>query len=396
MAYYKLEPYIFVEKAVSGLHAWNKKQKMAAKFAKLEAKKAAAKPKILHGKQLIRYNLPGADQGATLIVADNSKSIDLISPSGDVLYSWLTAHKEKDIGGYRLGAHVYPNGDLLTVKMSHIDTPYGRGLTKVDKDSNLIWKLEYSFHHYFDVAENGNIYGVAHKLLNEPIQGMEYLPPPIIADEIMIVSNDGVLIKRIPLLEAFKGTPFEKMLHKNFKGVSKGDYTHVNSVYFLREDVNYKLPVFKPGMILISIRSKSIIAVLDPVSEKIVWAEQGPWHFQHDAKFLPDGNIMLFDNLGDKAPGEKITSRVISYNPATQEIDWYYNGSKKHRINSNIRSGAQLLSNGNILIHADMNGLIVEVTPEKQIVWEYRSPRLTLGYVKRYNLNDLDFLKSQK
>jgi hypothetical protein len=53
---------------------------------------------------------------------------------------------------------------------------------------------------------------------------------------------------------------------------------------------------------------------------------------------------------------------------------WEYTSPDKYSFYSPIMSCAQRLKNGNTLITQGINGRIFEVTPEKEIVWEYWNP----------------------
>jgi hypothetical protein len=77
--------------------------------------------------------------------------------------------------------------------------------------------------------------------------------------------------------------------------------------------------------------------------------------------------------------------RVIEFNPVTLDIVWEYsqpnptadsNGDGEYRGNerffySFFISGAQRLPNGNILMTEGATGRVFEVTPQREVVWEY-------------------------
>ncbi|NLX94579.1 MAG: arylsulfotransferase (ASST) [Rhodopirellula sp.] len=114
---------------------------------------------------------------------------------------------------------------------------------------------------------------------------------------------------------------------------------------------------------------------------------------QHDAQWIArgspgEGHILVFNN-GDGRPGgdyssvEEIVPPVdaagrYSYKPATAygppKPIWSYTAPNKTEFFSLLVSGAQRLPNGNTLICPGMLGTIFEVTPEKEVVWEYANP----------------------
>ena len=110
---------------------------------------------------------------------------------------------------------------------------------------------------------------------------------------------------------------------------------------------------------------------------------------QHHPHIIPKGlpgagNLMVFDNGGSSGYGaptavspdgsaiyQRAGSRVLEINPKTLELVWSYTGPRF--FSTNI-SGAQRLPNGNTLITEGAPGRLLEVTSDRQIVWEYIYP----------------------
>jgi hypothetical protein len=70
-------------------------------------------------------------------------------------------------------------------------------------------------------------------------------------------------------------------------------------------------------------------------------------------------------------------------NPDTGEIVWEYKSGSETGFASHHISGAQRLPNGNTFICSGNNGHLFEVTPEKEVVWEYINPVSANGPVSR-------------
>jgi len=109
---------------------------------------------------------------------------------------------------------------------------------------------------------------------------------------------------------------------------------------------------------------------------------------QHHAHMIPaglpgEGNILVLDNGGRSGYGGsggypryiRKYSRVIEFNPLTLEVVWQYGaeGGDEMFFSPNMGS-AQRLPNGNTLITDGANGRVFEVTPDKDIVWEFIPP----------------------
>jgi hypothetical protein len=132
-------------------------------------------------------------------------------------------------------------------------------------------------------------------------------------------------------------------------------------------------PGTKPGQVLLSFRDIGAVAVLDVEREEIVWALRGPWYGQHDPDILPNGNLLIFDNLGgfDRPDGR---SRILEVDPLTAAINWQYAGTADQPFDSAIRADQQRLPNGNTLMTESNGGRLLEVTRSGQVVWEYVNP----------------------
>jgi len=139
------------------------------------------------------------------------------------------------------------------------------------------------------------------------------------------------------------------------------EWTHSNSLNEMPD-----------GNILISIRQTSTIAIIDKETKEIVWRWTGGMSHQHDASILPNGNILVFDNGMHLSPVPR--SRVIEVNPGTNEIVWQYMSPRVTDFFAPVISGAQRLWNGNTLICSGTQGRLFEVTPEKEVVWEWINP----------------------
>ena len=96
---------------------------------------------------------------------------------------------------------------------------------------------------------------------------------------------------------------------------------------------------------------------------------------------LFSGNILVFDNGRSVHAGESI---VIEIEPTTKKVVWNYEAGKE--FFSEARGSVQRLPNGNTLISEDKNGRCFEVTPEKEIVWQYEESH-EINRCQRYPLN---------
>lgn len=333
-----------------------------------------------------RYESELVQPGYTIYVAIPNRTIflKLIDMQGNEVHEWqLPLEDMAEIAaesGVRLrindllvtDVNLEANGDLLMTVTVMPATPWGRGLLKLDKDSNVIWFLPEHIHHQFDVGPNKEIYALGHYIDKAPRPGLEKVETPFLDDTVMLISPEGKVLRSLSLLNAFRDSEYSAaLIHADPKSFN-GDLLHANSVHYVTEEAAANLSFAEAGQLLFSFRNMSLVALLDLDSEKIVWARRGQWHLQHDAEFLPNGQLLLFDNRGDLDNGGH--SRVIEVDPYTGGITWQFPGSSGEPLYSSIKSSQQRLANGNTLIIETNNGRLLEVTSAGEVVWEFFVP----------------------
>jgi hypothetical protein len=204
------------------------------------------------------------------------------------------------------------------------------------------------------------------------------------------------------------------------------DYQHFNAASYLGPNKWYDAGDlrFEPDNIIFSCRSSDILAIIarhDHPNGKwksgdIIWRVGPDYSYgnpeyklgqiigQHCVHMIPEGlpgagNILLYDNGGNAGYGPLMPglppmasnklreySRILEFDPVSLEVVWEYaNPEAKYDDQGNcieasffspFISSAQRLANGNTLVCQGSNGRIFELTPDKEIVWEYISPYL--------------------
>ena len=129
------------------------------------------------------------------------------------------------------------------------------------------------------------------------------------------------------------------------------------------------LPAFEKGNVLTAMRAIDTIAVLDLEQTKLVWARRGTFRKQHDPKILDNRHMLLFDNRG--TPGK---SAILEFDPISGRLVWEYRGTPESPFFSKTCGAAERLPNGNTLVTESDRGRAFEVTPAKEIVWEFENP----------------------
>jgi hypothetical protein len=288
----------------------------------------------------------------------------LIDMNGNVLHQWAYSFHmlwpDTDPGEdnvlYWRRLHLFENGDILAIIEPH-------GIFKLDKDSNLLWEYHCGAHHDMYVAPNGHIFVLSRKKSMLDDDGK---PRPILEDFIVELDAGGNELRRVSIVEALLRTPYASLLKD---APNHWDILHTNAIKHIDESVVSQIPAFKPGRFLLSLREIGTIAVLDMDSGTVEWAIKGQWFRQHESTVLDSGNILLFDNKGHQG-----RSKVIEFDPVTQEIAWSYGMREDQPLDSPVCGLARRVPNGNTLITEAVPGRVIEVTPAGEIVWEYINP----------------------
>lgn len=157
----------------------------------------------------------------------------------------------------------------------------------------------------------------------------------------------------------------------SFRTGPSADFDHPNSLD-LDLDGNY----------IVSWRSMGEITKIDARSGAVIWRwggrnnqftfvndALGLFSGQHCVKVLPNGHFIVYDNGWRHTPSE---SRIAEYqlDPVahTATLVWEYRHTPA--IFTSFLGWVQRLQNGNTFIGWGGNGVMQEVTPDKQSVWE--------------------------
>jgi hypothetical protein len=403
--YFRWPTWDFLDNAFAGAHAWHQRKKDLAQFPRETGGMDQQSPGV--GKIDIKEK---TYDGFTLVVMSPRSGAVLVNMHGEVVHQWSAPFSKvwpepdhvrrglDDAYVVWFSAYLYPNGDLLVVYHGAGDVGNGFGLAKLDKDSNVVWKYSKKVHHDVDVGPDGTIYAVEQEMLYDKVKGLEFLPVPAMVDHLILLSGEGRLRKKIPLVEAFRDSPYAALLaplrlpegpgmlgRTGKDDERRRDVLHTNHVQVLTRELSPKFArLFQAGQVLVSMRHLDAIAVLDPATAKVVWAARGPWKAQHDAQFLANGRLLLFDNVGSPAG-----SQVLEYDPQTQAFPWVYLAP----FTNTARGMCQRLPNDNTLVVNSDGSEILEITRDREVVWScvFRGDYMNVG--RRYGPDEVPFLK---
>ena len=328
-----------------------------------------------HRNGLIHYEPRDAYRGYTLITNVSGHDSRLIDMEGRVCHAW---HSDEGIGY----AYLLPNGHLLlrtgpaAEEVSFLSRPErellpigGRtvagAILELDWDSNVVWEYRYPLlHHDFERLPNGNTLVLTWEMMPEELTrqvkgGIEsgHGGVGMLGDTVREVTPSGEVVYE---WNSWEYLDVEEDRICFLEG--RAEWTHQNT-----------LNVTPDGDLVVSFRQTDTVGIVDRASGKFRWKwGRGNISHQHNPTMLPNGRVLIFDNGPHKSGFTH--SRVIEVDPANNEIAWEYRGDPPISFYSYHISGSERQPNGNTLICEGAPGRIFEVTPGKQIVWEYVNP----------------------
>lgn len=299
---------------------------------------------------------------------------DLFDGSGRPVHRW------QDADG-RAWDHVelLPDGDLLVVGSDRGARKWAGALCedhyleRLDFASRSKWKLPLRAHHDVQVTWSGDFMTLTATQRELPALDLEH---EVIDNNLAVVSADGRVLEERSLYDAcskpqsrFTFRKVEPNPNKKFPIV---DAFHCNSIDFVREPALIgSHTLYAAHNVLLSSRHQDSIFVLDWDRMVVLWQwGQGELSGPHDARFLPNGNVLVFDNGIDRR-----WTRVLELDPRTERVVWSYQDPRdRTRFFSLSQGGSQRLANGDTLIADSNSGRAFEVTREGRTVWEYLVP----------------------
>ncbi|WP_421764472.1 aryl-sulfate sulfotransferase [Ekhidna sp.] len=369
----------------------------------------------------------GAYDGLTLFSPAGNTTTYLINNCGQVMNTWESA--------YSPGASVYLLNDGSIIRAgskegARLGEPGVGGIfERINWQGDVVWTWEYSndtanAHHDFHVMPNGNLLFIAWELktLEEAVeQGRD--PSTLADDELWpdhiveiepLPNNDAKIVwlwnSWDHLIQDFDDTKPNygvvadnpEKIDINYRLTDGPDWLHFNSIHYseMNDYIILSTPFFneiwiidhntttaeakgEKGDILFRWGNPRAYQRGDTVDQKMF--------FQHTAEWIDDdldygGNIIVFNNGRGRMPEEFSSVDII--NPFDTDGNFYLNNgvfgpqdlvTSYQRPNptdifASFISGAQILSNGNLLIDDGPKGTFWEVDFDDNVHWKYVNP----------------------
>ena len=377
----------------------------------------------------------GAYDGYTLLPVTASSNTYLINNCGEEVNTWTSQYKAG------MMAYLLPDGSLIRAGRTN-NPNFGAGgaggiVETFDWEGNLTWSYLISSptqcqHHDISVLPNGNVLALVWK--SYPAADWIALgrDPDLTADVVWSMciveiepqgADEGTVVWKWEainhLVQALDpdlpnyGNPalHPRQLDVNYKAeANNSDWLHCNSIAY-NADLD---------QIMVSSREFNELWIIDhSVPNNLTVTPQGHlmyrWgnpeaygrgnehdrilHSQHDARWIQDGQVMVFSNGNERPDGFFSTVEVMTpplnangtytIDPTApwgpEGSDWRYPSILDSDFFSQNTSGAQQLPNGNVLITEGASGEMREVTLDQDMVWNYVNPIGSFGATTQYS-----------
>lgn len=386
---FKVFPYSYISSAFSALNQLAQMSREGNKTTFHFMNKAR-----YEGEGVTVHDPATAQPGITLVTSHwlndgvYVSAIRLIDLDGNVLHEWqvhpeqiwpetpyddYSAGKYNEPQNYVHGSFLMPNGDIV-FNIEYL------GLVRMNACADILWKLPYRTHHSVDRDDDGNFWVSGLIWRESRVYGYVHIKPPFVDETMLKVSPDGEILDEVFLVKEMYASGYADMF-ADIKAIY--DFTHMNDVEILGADMADAFSIFEAGDIMVSLRHLSLVAVFDGDTRQVKWHFRHPMIHQHDPDFEADGFITIFDNQDDTTINGSLfgRTRLLRVDPATKEYEVIYPVRDDQPLYTKEGGKHQLLPNGNRLITEAQPGRLLEITPDGETAWDWRTEKSEDGIV---------------
>lgn len=337
----------------------------------------------------------GAQPGVNLVTrltGDAGLAAEILDMDGRVLHRWnvdwfrvwpdathLPAHvqPQREMETHIHGAVVMPNGDLV-FNYEHL------GLVRLDRQSNIVWRLPYQTHHSVELDDRGNLWVCGQRERREADPAFPHREPVYDEFTILEVSPEGRILTEWVLSDLLRQNGRDGFFYMGeplSHTVLRGDLLHLNDVEPFPSDMPEGF--FRHGDIMVSLRNVNTVFVFNRTTGRISYVAEGMFVRQHDPDFIDGYRYSVYDNnprahlhpfAGVRRmprPPPSRGSRIVIVTAPEQTQEVYLADSPELPFFSAIMGKHQWLPDGNLLVTDSMAGRAFEVDAHGEKVWEY-------------------------
>ena len=381
-------------------------------------------------------------EGFTLFSPSANSTVYLIDNCGKLINTWECSNKPGNAVYLQPDGSLFRAGQLINQQIH--EGGAGGLIEKYNWDNDLMWSFTYNSpsyraHHDFQVLPNGNVLLLAWEVKEKneviangrdtTILSDEKLWPEHIVEIEPIGVDSGKIVWEwhawdhlIQDFDSSKNNYGDVSLHPekidlNYirPGRDGRDWQHANSIHYNSSLDQILLSVLyfdevwiidhnttiqeaqtEKGDLLFRWGNPQTYRQGDDLDKKLFGQHNAHWI---EEGFPDEGKIMIFNNGAGRT--DSLFSNVVKIDPIIEngfykknstgkflpeDYDWVLNNNIPTNFYSRFISGAQQLSNGNILINDGAHGTFFEINKDEEKVWEYVNPVTIFGIATQGNM----------
>lgn len=287
----------------------------------------------------------------------------LLGPKGKVRHIWLTTQEDVP-WEHAPDSNVFPHGFAVDRDGSiYVLFDEGSCLIKYDYCGRAVWRTQGAFHHSISLGSDGTLWALGPTRENRKRKDCL----------VQLDQATGRILKSIPFSKLLEANPeidifsirqMDESDHSAWVTGGGGQW-HLNDIEPLTKELAPLYFGFKPGDLLVSLRSVDLVFVMDPNTLKVKWWRQGLTRRQHDPDWNQRGTITILNNNMHRG-----NSSIVEINPRTYKSQVLVDG-KKYRFYTPIQGKHQILPEGGVLITSPQQGRVFEVDAKGKVVFEF-------------------------
>jgi len=254
---------------------------------------------------------------------------------------------------------------------------------RLDRESNIIWhNTDHIYHHTMNLGVDGNIWATSKSVLyseelNE--RAVKYWDNEIVKIDV----NTGKVLYKKSISEILHQKGYAYLIHGMGNKVYPcgNDPLHLNDIEPALEDGQY----WQTNDLFLSFRNRSLIMQYRPATDEIIRLIHGPFLNQHDVDIISDSKISLFNNNVSSlryhsSTGKELAtfsrdhyySEIVTYDFSDSSFsNIYLDQFKENEIHTSSQGLHHLLSNGDVFVESQNNGIIYILNNEKVLLRKY-------------------------
>lgn len=216
---------------------------------------------------------------------------------GEKLFEWVPPIDDERLVGFTSRHRVRPEAPnqrfahpLLLPDGSVVFNRQCGPLTRLDRNSEIVWIIEGDFHHSLELDANGDIWGCMNRVPGYLDTTMDFGSAFFEDNAIVKISQEGSILYEKSVAELFTENHLRGILYG--AGFFGQDAIHLNDV----EPALFDGPYWKKGDLLLSFRHFSMLLLFRPSENRVLWYRMGDWINQHDGDFVDSTHISVFGN----------------------------------------------------------------------------------------------------